>query len=570
MRSDRSARRFPYALVLAAGLLCTVHEDARAQTIPGSPRAVRVYSGSATVPAVTITVSPATATIQPGANLQFQAAVTGTSNTSVVWRATGGTITSAGAYTAGQTAGTYAVTATLSGGTLSGSASVTIGSAQTYVDISPGQDIQSRITQYPNGTAFRLRSGIHRLPSPLTPKDGMSFTGESGTVVSGARQLSSFTRSGSYWVASGQTQQGQVHGGCESGYPRCSYPEDLYIDNVLLRHVATLAEVGPGRWFFDYGNDRIYFADDPTGKRVETTVTRHAFGGTAQSVTVSGLILEKFANPAQAGAVDGDRTAGWTVRDNEIRFNHGVGVRTGHRMRLLRNNIHRNGQMGIGGSGNDVLVEGNEIAYNNTAHFEAGWEAGGTKWVATRNLIVRGNNSHHNRGPGLWTDIDNIYTTYEDNVVDDNVGPGIFHEISYDAVIRRNMVRRNGYGFTIWMGGAGIEVAASSNVEVYGNTVIDNGNGIGAMQQNRGTGAYGPWVVQNLWVHDNVITMNRGSTGLVQDIGDNSYFTSRNNRFTNNTYHLGTNASPFAWMNQWLNESQWRSYGQDVTGTFNR
>ena len=72
------------------------------------------------------------------------------------------------------------------------------------------------------------------------------------------------------------------------------------------------------------------------------------------------------------------------------------------------------------------------------------WAAGGSKWVHTTNLIVRGNFSHHNDGPGLWTDINNIYSRYENNVVEDHRRGGIFHEISYDAVMRTNTLRRNG------------------------------------------------------------------------------------------------------------------------------
>src|SRR5436853_427473 len=40
---------------------------------------------------------------------------------------------------------------------------------------------------------------------------------------------------------------------------------------------------------------------------------------------------------------------------------------------------------------------------NNYAGFSQGWEAGGAKSVKTRNLVVRGNYSHH-KGPGLWTE----------------------------------------------------------------------------------------------------------------------------------------------------------------------
>lgn len=554
------------ALMSLALLACGLDSPAHAQ----APDKVRVYAGSATPGNAAVAITPGAVTLQPGSTVQFTAAVTGTSNTSVVWQATGGVISQTGHYTAGQATGSFSITATLAGGTIAGAASVAIQPAATGTAVAPGQDIQERINSMPDGTVFRLTAGVHRLTSPLTPKSGSSIIGDPGAILSGARLLTGFQRSGSSWVVGGQTQQGEVHGDCESEYPRCGHVEDLFIDNTLLRHVGSLSEVGPGKWFFDYDNDRIYIGDDPNGKQVETSVTRYAFGGSAENVTIANLVVEKFAVPAQSGAIAGDNGRNWTVRDSEVRFNHGVGVRIGHGMKVLRNNIHRNGQMGIGGIGDDVLVEGNEIAFNNTAHFEAGWEAGGTKFVKTRNLIVRANNSHHNNGPGLWTDIDNIHTTYEDNRIEDNAGPGIFHEISYNAVIRRNTARRNGLNFHPWLLGAGIHIAASSNVEVYGNTVSDNGNGITAVQQPRGTGAHGPWVVENLWVHDNVVTMTSGMSGVGQDFGDNSYFTSRNNRFTNNTYHLGSNAAPFAWMNGTHNESSWRGFGHDTTGQFNR
>ena len=90
------------------------------------------------------------------------------------------------------------------------------------------------------------------------------------------------------------------------------------------------------------------------------------------------------------------------------------------------------------------------------------------------------------------------------------------------------------------------------------------------MQQNRGSGAYGPHEISNLYVHDNAVTMTQGQTGLVQDIGDPSYFTSRNNRFDHNQYQLGTSSSYFTWMNGSRNETQWKGYGLDVTGTFIR
>jgi hypothetical protein len=66
---------------------------------------------------VLVIVSPATTTLQPGQTRQFTATVTGTSNTAVVWSATGGEISSSGLYTAGTTVGDFSVSARTTGTT---------------------------------------------------------------------------------------------------------------------------------------------------------------------------------------------------------------------------------------------------------------------------------------------------------------------------------------------------------------------------------------------------------------------------------------------------------------------
>ena len=300
----------------------------------------------------------------------------------------------------------------------------------------------------------------------------------------------------------------------------------------------------------------------------------------ASNVRIEGVTIQHYRPSKQHGAINAGtpgghanlQSTGWVVRNCEIRYNTGAGLTVGHRMQVLNNYIHHNLQIGVRGMGDGVLVENNEIAFNNYRRGDWGWEAGGTKFVRTHNLVVRGNYVHDNWGPGLWTDIDNINTLIEGNRVTNNAAQGIFHEISYAAVIRNNIVQGNGFqhrGSKSWLWGAGILVAASGDVQIYNNMVTGNANGVGGIQQNRGTGAYGPHVVKNLYVHDNVVTMTtRGMTGVQQDIGNNAVFTKRSNHFANNTYTLGSNRLPFTWMNGKRTVPQWRSYGQDVTARF--
>jgi parallel beta-helix repeat protein len=525
--------------------------------------------------AVALELTPATVNLAAGATQQFTANARmsdgGRTTVQAKFAAMGGTITDAGLFTAGPTGGAYRVIAT-SADSLADTASVTISAPASGPVIQPGADIQAAVDANPPGTAFLLKAGIHRMQQVL-PKDGDSFTGEPGTVLSGARELTSFARSGGYWVVSGQTQQGlasdPVH--CEPGFEGCQWPEDLFFDDRILLRVTSEADVGPGKWFFDYAADKIYLGDDPTGHHVETSVSEFAFGGTADNVTIRQLVIEKYASPAQAGAIQGDETAGWVVENCEVRQSHGIGIRIGDRWQVRTCRVHDNGQLGLAKGGTGSLVEGCDIYHNKTVPFKIGFAGGALKFSKSKDLIFQNNAVHDNLGNGVWLDIDNIGYQVRGNTVYNNSSQGIFVEISYGGKVYGNKVYGNGFSETPRMlYGAGILIAASPDVEVFGNEVTNNANGIGAIQQNRGSGAYGPHEISNLYVHDNTVTMTVGRTGLVQTVGDVSYFSSRNNRWVHNTYKLGRNASYFAWIGGSLTETQWRQHGEDVDGTFLR
>src|SRR5205085_2804964 len=89
--------------------------------------------GSASAPVAYVTISPAAPQAIVGSTLPFSATVQGTtSNTAVTWKASRGTITAAGVYTAPGTAGADTVTATSAADlTKSASATVTVIAAPT-------------------------------------------------------------------------------------------------------------------------------------------------------------------------------------------------------------------------------------------------------------------------------------------------------------------------------------------------------------------------------------------------------------------------------------------------------
>jgi hypothetical protein len=51
-------------------------------------------------------------------------------------------------------------------------------------------------------------------------------------------------------------------------------------------------------------------------------------------------------------------------------------------------------------------------------------------------------------------------------------------------------------------------------------------------------------------------------------VNNDGYYTSKGNRFQNNSYHLNGLSTPFYWNDYQRSSSQWKSYGQDVNGSF--
>ena len=166
------------------------------------------------------------------------------------------------------------------------------------VVISPGEDIQSIVDAHLPGTSYLLLTGVHRMQS-VKPKDGDSFTGETGAVMSGAVRLGLFVPQKGYWLVGAPHASAAPTGKCEkdeNGNPTdiCTYLEDLFLDSEPLRRVGVLEDVEPGTWFFDYDKGFVIIADNPRDREVELSVMRSAFRGAAGNVIITGLVFVRF------------------------------------------------------------------------------------------------------------------------------------------------------------------------------------------------------------------------------------------------------------------------------------
>ncbi|MGW3496854.1 right-handed parallel beta-helix repeat-containing protein [Streptomyces sp. NPDC001020] len=230
----------------------------------------------------------------------------------------------------------------------------------------------------------------------------------------------------------------------------------------------------------------------------------YAFSGTARNVTIRHLTVQRFVAPHDEGVVNHDMADGWVIEDAKIQYNSGAGLMAGAHQKVRASCLRNNGQYGMnayktGNSISGLVVEGNEIVGNNTGDWERRQPGcgctGGVKFWAVNGADIRGNWVHDNRGTALWADTNNNDFRIENNVLEANDGAALIYEISYNAVIRNNTIRRNnwvegrrsadrGDNFpfaTIYLSEAGGEPrvrARTDKIEVYRNVLENNWNGI--------------------------------------------------------------------------------------------
>lgn len=274
---------------------------------------------------------------------------------------------------------------------------------------------------------------------------------------------------------------------------------------------------------------------------------RSAFSGGATNVTLDSITVRDYESGRQGGAIEPEPHAGgWVVRNVSALHNSWAGLVASDGMRILGGHYNDNDQLGIGGNATTGIVldgldddpatmDGPELARNHTLHAPCEFEAGGIKWDVGQ-VTVRNAHVHDNDCRGIWADINAHDALIENNLVEGNAAEGIYYEISRDAVIRNNQVHRNGFERPGWYWGGGITVTSSSGVEVYGNRLSGNYNGITGTQQDRADSTPPAHLLADLHVRDNLVCATGDGdhpTGVAADNGAD--LVGRNIDFTGNT-----------------------------------
>ena len=157
-----------------------------------------------------VTVTPSSVTVAPGGTRQFSASIAGGGDQSVMWSATGGTISNSGLYTAGQSTGQFSVTATsIANPSATGSAQVTISTSfipgATYVGTRRFQG--SPTTENPAALIFNA-TNTQMIQCTIPSAGNQPNTYREACATAGAP----FTNQSGYFLANVTVSGGSVTG----------------------------------------------------------------------------------------------------------------------------------------------------------------------------------------------------------------------------------------------------------------------------------------------------------------------------------------------------------------------
>jgi hypothetical protein len=384
-----------------------------------------------------------------------------------------------------------------------------------------------------SGQTIVLRAGTYHESVAIPAGKRLTLQAYPGEAVwfDGTVPVTSWRRSGSTWTATGWTAEFDSTSSFSRGrnnpsfinrqFPMAAHPDQVFVDGVQLRQVASARQVTPGTFAVDARANTLTIGTDPNGRAVRASALERAIVVSGAGSVLQGFGVRGYATPVpQMGAVV-VAADGAVVRDLVVRDNATTGISTYRAgVRLERVTVTASGLTGIHGNQADGLViQDAVVSGNNSERFNPAPSAAGIKVTRTRGLTIRNTESSNNFSRGIWADESVYDMTFVGNRTIGNTEAGIEIEISDTAVVADNVSTGNKIGVLIF---------SSGNIKVYNNYV--GGNSFMAIQvvQDRRRQSNRahigrdprapvpdptmPWLVRNIEIVNNVF----GSQGLFQ------------------------------------------------------
>ena len=345
-----------------------------------------------------------------------------------------------------------------------------------------------------NGDSIVIRGGMYREGNVTIPQNKTltvtAYPGELPEFRGSQVYSGSWTTEGSYQYRAYTPQPVTDGGGISfttgqnlTGDGVGKYPDQAWINDTQLRQVSEKTSLAAGKFWVDDTNDRIYLmASDVASGTVEVSNKDVFLSLYSPNTIVQGLKITRYSNSANDYGIikiynTGDNTLlkNIYVADSAfIAINYMGDSNLNLNSKLQNVTVTTSNWMGIGALYTDNLVlDGVSITnMNQFDEFTHSPQSGALKTSRTRytkviNSEIAGNHSH-----GLWFDQSNVDVDVANNMIVDNLGSGVFFEISDDLLLVNNYIRASGSA-------RAVKLAGSSGLKLVNNTIIGGADTIG-------------------------------------------------------------------------------------------
>ncbi|RFU40650.1 hypothetical protein DZF91_15955 [Actinomadura logoneensis] len=414
----------------------------------------------------------------------------------------------------------------------------------------PLRTLAAAIARARDGGTIVLRRGVYHESVTVPEGRRLTIQAHPGEAVwlDGSSRMTGWRRSGAVWTvgwtyhfdSSPSYTKGSEDGShpafrfLDPTYPMASHPEQVWVDGVAQRQVASAGEVRPGTFYVDEGRERLLLGSDPSGHEVRAATLQEAVTLRGAGSVLRGIGVRRYATSIpQLGSVKvlgaNSTVENLTVTDSA---STGLSVDAPH-ARLRRITSLRAGMLGMHANYADDLRMENVLARgNNTEHFRPAPVAGGIKITRSRKVAVVGGVVADNRGKGLWFDesVQNITATGLRVVR--NTDHGLVLELCAQAVVADNVVGDNGAD--------GLKINDTSEVRVWNNTLTRNGRDLHIIQDHRADDPSAPahatgrdprrppdramtWRIGRITIADNLIALGRPGSGCLLCVEDTTH-----------------------------------------------
>lgn len=413
------------------------------------------------------------------------------------------------------------------------------------------------VEKAPNGSTIVLRGGTYReyvyvgFDRKLTVQ---SYPGEA-VWFDGSSPVTGWTKSGSTWVANGWTHvfdhrisfnanADETNRFVDSRNPLAGYPDQVWINDVPLRQVASASTVTPGTFYVDEVGKRLVIGSDPSGKKVAASTIARAFKVQGKGTTLRGFGVQRYATTLNMMGTVTAEVDGITLENLVVRDNATVGIYTWNDNQTMRKvTATGNGMLGIGANGTDNLVIADSlVSGNNTQMFKPAPVSGGMKLSGINGARVLDNVVSDNDSAGIWFDVSSYDVQVIGNRVTDNTTTGVQVEISEKATIADNYISGNDFG---------VQISNSGTVKVWNNTIDGVKRAIAITHDARRQGSSAlaasiPWTLRDITFRNNAISYSASGSCpiLTQDYESKMLGNSFGVSLNNNVYHRQSVSAP--------------------------